>query len=77
MHFTLDRIENNCVAVLTDDNGKTYDVSIDLLPDERDPGCIYNYDGSSYIYNEKETVSRRNSNSEKLKKLINKAKNRK
>ena len=77
MYFTLDRIENGSVAVLTDDNGKTYDVSIDLLPEKRDAGCIYNYDGSSYIYNEKETVSRRNSNSEKLKKLINKAKNRK
>lgn len=77
MYFTLDRIENGSVAVLTDDNGKTHDVSVDLLPEQRDAGCIYNYDGSSYIYNEKETVSRRNSNSEKLKKLINKAKNRK
>ena len=77
MYFTLDRIENKSVAVLTDDNGKTYDVSTSLLPQEKDPGCVYNYDGSSYIYNEKETVSRRNSNSEKLNKLINKAKNRK
>ena len=77
MYFTLDRIENESVAVLTDDNGKTYNVSTDLLPEQRDAGCIYNYDGSSYIYNEKETVNRRNSNCEKLKKLINKAKNRK
>ena len=77
MHFTLDRIENNSVAVLTDDNGKTYDVDLSLLPKEKDPGCIYDFDGSSYIYNEKETVSRRNRNSDKLKKLMNKAKNRK
>ena len=77
MYFTLDRIENNSVAVLIDDNGKTYDVNTSLLPEEKDPGCIYTFDRSSYIYNEKETFNRRNNNSEKLKKLLNKAKNRK
>lgn len=77
MHFTLDRIENNSVAVLIDENGKKYDVSVDLLAEERSAGSIYNFDGNTYIYNEKATASQRTDNSEKLKKLLNKAKNRK
>ena len=72
MNFTLDRIENNSVAVLIDENGKKFDVCVDLLPNERSSGSIYNFDGNTYIYNEKETIARRNQNSDKLKKLMNK-----
>lgn len=77
MFYTLDRIENDTVAVLIDDEGKKYDVELSLLPETRDIGSVYSYDGNSYIYNEKETHSRRTSNSEKLRRLMNKAKNRK
>ncbi len=77
MFYTLDRIENNTVAVLIDDEGKKYDTEISLLTGSQDIGSVYSFDGNHYIYNEKETKSRRSSNSEKLRKLINKAKNRK
>lgn len=77
MFFTLDRIENENIAVLIDDDGKKYDVRIDLLPETKDIGSVYIFDGNTYIYNEKETLKRRNSNSDKLKKLLSKAKNRK
>ncbi len=77
MFFTLDRIENETIAVMIDDDGKKYDISIDLLGSEPSIGGVYESDGTSYIYNEKETQARKNSNSEKLKRLLNKAKNRK
>lgn len=77
MFYTLDRIENDTVAVLIDDEGNKYDVHVSLLTENHDIGNVYNFDGSHYIYNEKETSVRRSSNSEKLRKLMNKAKNRK
>lgn len=77
MFYTLDRIENGTIAVLIDDEGKKYDVHISLLLGKQDIGSVYTSDESNYIYNEKETQSRRSSNSEKLRKLMNKAKNRK
>lgn len=77
MFFTLDRIENETIAVLIDDNRNKYDISIELLGNESVIGNVYESDGTDYIYNEKETQKRKNSNSEKLKKLMSKAKNRK
>lgn len=77
MFFTLDRIENDSVAVLIDDEGKKYDTDISLISEPVDIGSVYSFDGSRYIYNEKETKTRRSSNSDKLRKLMNKAKNRK
>lgn len=77
MFYTLDRIENDTVAVLIDDEGKKYDVQVSFLQETQDIGSVYSFDGSNYIYNEKETQKRRTSNSEKLKRLMNKAKNRK
>ena len=77
MFYTLDRIENETVAVLIDDEGNKHDVHISLLSGNHDIGNVYNSDGSHYIYNEKETSARRSSNSEKLRKLMSKAKNRK
>ena len=77
MFYTLDRIENDTVAVLIDDEGNKVDVHISLLSENTDIGSVYNSDGNHYIYNEKETNSRRSSNSEKLRKLMSKAKNRK
>lgn len=76
MFYTLDRIENETIAVLIDDDGKKYDISISLLPQTKIIGSVYSFDGNIYIYNEKETEQRRNDNSEKLKRLINKAKNK-
>lgn len=77
MFFTLDRIENETIAVLLDDNGKKHDVSITLLPEEKNIGSVYIFDGNIYIYNEKETRKRQSDNSDKLKKLLSKAKNKK
>lgn len=77
MFFTLDRIENETIAVLIDDNGNKYDISVELLGNESVIGNVYESDGTDYIYNEKETQKRKNSNSEKLKKLMSKAKRRK
>ncbi|MBR3868366.1 MAG: DUF3006 domain-containing protein [Clostridia bacterium] len=77
MFYTLDRIENGTIAVLIDDEGKKYDVNISLLHGNQDIGSVYSFDGNNYIYNEKETQARRSSNSEKLRKLMSKAKNRK
>lgn len=77
MFYTLDRTENGTIAVLIDDEGKKYDVEISLLHGKQDIGSVYSFDGNNYIYNEKETHARRSSNSEKLRKLMSKAKNRK
>lgn len=77
MFYTLDRIENDTIAVLIDDEGKKYDVELSLLHEKQDIGSVFSSDGSNYIYNEKETLARRSSNSEKLRKLMSKAKNRK
>lgn len=77
MFYTLDRIENETTAVLIDDDGNKFDISITLLPDEKNICSVYESDGTNYIYNEKETQKRKNNNSEKLKKLLSKAKNRK
>ena len=77
MFFTLDRIENKTIAVMIDDDGNKYDISIDLLGSEPAAGNVYESDGTFYIYNEKETQARKKRNSDKLKRLMNKAKNRK
>ncbi|MBO5933924.1 MAG: DUF3006 domain-containing protein [Clostridia bacterium] len=77
MFYTLDRIENENVAVLIDDEGNKHDVDISILEGNTEIGSVYSFDGNHYIYNEKETASRRSSNSEKLRKLMSKAKNRK
>lgn len=77
MFFTLDRIENGTIAVMIDDDGNKSDIDIALLSNDPEIGNVYESDGTFYIYNEKETQQRKNSNSEKLKRLMNKAKNRK
>lgn len=73
MFLTLDRIENETVAVLIDDSGNKYDVHISLIPKNYEIGNVYTIKDGMYIYNEKETKIRHKNNSEKLKKLFNKA----
>lgn len=74
MYYTLDRTENGNIAVLIDSAKKKYDADISLLKPEAKTGGVYEFDGTYYIYNEKETLARKKSASEKLKKLLSKNK---
>lgn len=59
MFYTLNRIEEEFFAVLTDDNGKKHDISVSEMPEEMNIGNVYEFIDGAYIYNEKETEKRR------------------
>ncbi len=66
MFYTLNRIEEEAFAVLTDDNGKKYDVPVAGMPKELKIGNVYELIDGSYIYNEKETEKRRSAAKSRL-----------
>lgn len=70
MFFTLNRIEEELFAVLTDDNGTKYDISVSELPDEIRIGNVYEIIDGAYIYNEKETEKRRTAAKNRLKRFF-------
>lgn len=76
MFFTLDRIEDNNIAVLTDDNGKVYDVDFSLLPTESKIGYVFTLKDGYYLYDNKETNERKQRIKNKKSVLFNKLKNR-
>ncbi len=70
MFFTLNRIEEETYAVLTDDNGIKYDIPVSDLPGEIRIGNIYDKVDGVYIYNEKETEKRRSAAQNRLKRFF-------
>ncbi len=59
MFYTLNRIEEELFAVLTDDDGRKYDIPVSEMPKELSIGNVYEVIDGAYIYNEKETEKRR------------------
>ena len=72
MFFTLNRIEENTIAVLIDDNGSKTDIPLSALRKDCRTGDVYEFSDGMYIYNEKETRLRRESAREKLNRLLRK-----
>ena len=72
MFFTLNRIEEETFAVLTDDNGKKYDVPVHELTGDLRIGNVYELIDDAYIYNEKETEKRRTAAKSRLKSFFGK-----
>lgn len=70
MFYTLDRIEEESFAVLTDDNGRKYDVPIREMPDELRIGNVYEIIDGAYIYNKEETEKRRSAAKDRLKRFF-------
>lgn len=66
MFYTLNRIEEELFAVLTDDNGKKYDIPVSEMPEEMNIGNVYELIDDAYIYNEKETEKRRSAAKNRL-----------
>lgn len=75
MYYTLNRTENGNIAVLIDSDKNIHDVDISLLKPDAKIGNIYIFDGTHYIYNEKETLARKKSASFRLKNILSKVKN--
>ena len=73
--YSLDRIEDNSTAVFIDDAGRKYDTHIKNLS-QKEVGGIYTESGGRFIYNEEETIKRRQRMEEK-KKLLKEKANRK
>lgn len=77
MLFTLDRTEDDRIAVMISDDGEKKDVPFSLITGGIKEGNVYSCENGSFIYNEKETEKRKNINREKFNKLLKRAKNRK
>ncbi|MBR5233898.1 MAG: DUF3006 domain-containing protein [Clostridia bacterium] len=59
MFYTINRIEEELFVVLTDDDGRKYDVRVSEMPQDLRIGNVYELIDGVYIYNEKETEKRR------------------
>ena len=70
MFLTLNRIEEDTFAVLTDDDGRKYDVPVSQMPEELHIGNVYEFIDGVYIYNRKETEKRRSAAKDRLKRFF-------
>lgn len=74
MFFTLNRIEENNFAVLTDDNGKVYSEELSLLPENCSVGDVFVFENGNYIHVPEETAERKQCLKEKRDNFFNKLK---
>lgn len=77
MFFTLDRIEENAFAVLTDDNGKVYSEKLSALPENSRTGDVFTFKNGVYVYDAVQTAERKQRIAEKRNKFFNKLKKNK
>lgn len=73
MFYTLDRIEDNNIAVLCDDDGKIYNVPANILSSVS-AGDVFVCKDGTYIFDEDETSSRRTRIAQKKNKFFSKIK---
>lgn len=59
MFYTLDRIEDNNIAVLCDDDGRICNVPSNNLSDTPTAGDVFVLIDGKYIFHKEETASRR------------------
>lgn len=71
MFFTLNRTEDNNIAVLCDDNGRIYNVNINDLSENISIGDVFICKDGKYIFNAKETAERRARISKKRNEFFN------
>ena len=76
MFYTLDRIEDNNIAVLCDDDGRIHNVPANVLQDNACIGDVFIYTDGKYILVPEETESRKARISSKRDAFFNKLKNR-
>lgn len=76
MFYTLDRIEDNNIAVLCDDNGIIYTVRTNNLPDNHSAGDVFICKDGKYIFHKEETASRRERIEKKRNDFFNRIKNK-
>lgn len=75
MFYTLDRIEDNNIAVMIDDDGKKYDIPLKNLPEHDGIGSVFREENGVYLFNREETDRRRISIAEKRRRLFDRIKN--
>ena len=75
MFFTLDRIEDNNIAVLCDDDGKIYNIPANNL-NNPSVGDVFICKDGKYIFNADETDVRRKRTAKKRNEFFNKIKNK-
>ncbi len=59
MFFTFERTEEDRIAVLSDDCGAIYNISLSLIPQNSRHGDVFRKEDGKYIFNEAETNIRR------------------
>lgn len=74
MFYTLDRIEDENIAVLIDDDGRKHDVPCTAIPENDGIGSVFSIKDGKYIFNKAQTDERRKRINEKRKKLFDKLK---
>ncbi len=77
MFYTLDRIEDNDVAVLCDDEGRIFNVSANLLNGTPCAGDVFREENGCYVADAEETAARRSRISKKRADFFNRIKNKK
>ena len=77
MFYTLDRIEDNNVAVLCDDDGRIINVPSNLLSGTPSAGDVFCEENGCYIADTEETAARRSRISKKRTDFFNRIKNKK
>lgn len=76
MFYTLDRIEDNNIAVLCDDDGRIHNVNANILQKNISVGDVFTYENGKYIPAPDETALRKARISEKKNAFFNRIKNR-
>lgn len=74
MFYTLDRTEDNNIAVLIDDDGKKYDIPLENLPEHDGTGSVFREENGVYLFDKEETDRRRISIAEKRRRLFDRIK---
>ncbi|MBQ8209033.1 MAG: DUF3006 domain-containing protein [Clostridia bacterium] len=77
MFYTLDRTEDNNIAVLIDDDGRIYNVSANILSDTCSVGDVFVCKDGKYIFDAQETALRRARIAQKRNRFFSKIKNNK
>lgn len=77
MFYTLDRIEDNNIAVLCDDEGKIINIPANLLSGTPSAGDVFREENGYYVADTEESASRRSRISKKRTDFFNRIKNKK
>ena len=74
MFYTLDRIEESSIAILTDEEGRVHNADISALPSDARAGDVFVCENGVYKFAADETAERKNRIKEKRDNFFNKLK---